>query len=114
MTFPDSTREDFEKNCAPCMSAEDSALIFRRWQNGRYFDRDVQARYEGWQAAMEHIQAEYRGGANHPEAAETRMDADFTVVADRCRPDENLQAMPVSEQPAGAASAPQITGKKRG
>jgi len=35
-------------------------------------------------------------------------------VVEGGRPDENLQAMPVSEKPAGAAGAAQITGKKRG
>jgi hypothetical protein len=35
-------------------------------------------------------------------------------VVDTRRSDENLQVMPVSERPAGAAGAPQITGKKRG
>jgi len=112
MTFPDSTREVFERNYAPCMSAEDSALIFRRWQNGRYFESEVQVRYEGWQAAMEHIQAGCRGGAIHLETAETRMDAGPAVVADRCWSKENLQAMPVSEKPAGAAGVPKIAGKK--
>lgn len=35
-------------------------------------------------------------------------------VVETRRPDENLQAMPASEQPAGGAGAAQITGKKRG
>ncbi|MEJ5028791.1 hypothetical protein [Comamonas sp. MYb69] len=35
-------------------------------------------------------------------------------VVEARRSDENLQAMPVSEKPAGAAGVPKIAGKKRG